>query len=303
VASTVTRLVLVFRAAPWSVGFAWDRDVARSVLRIGVPLQVSRVVAQAQYWVTPTVVAATIGPAPAGLLQWAAGNGRKPLDVLEHLARVSLPHFARLQHDEAEVELTVTRYAGAFMLASGFWLCVLAVAGRDLVGFVYTDRWVPAVPAMVLFAGVGVFASVRLILTTALAGLGRTALVGRVAVGSAVATIVASIALVPPFGVLGVPLGQLVGALVALPFLIAGLGTDAIPRVLRSAVSTLVPMTLSVAVGLVIRSTALAPAERGITTAVVMTVAYVAAVWFVGPRWMRTLVREQTAGVFSRRAA
>ena len=48
VASTITRLLFVFRAAPWSVGFAWDRDIALSVLRIGVPFQLSRVVAQAR---------------------------------------------------------------------------------------------------------------------------------------------------------------------------------------------------------------------------------------------------------------
>ena len=303
VASTVTRLVLVFRAAPWSVGFAWDRDVARSVLRVGVPLQVSRVVAQAQFWVTPTIVAAVIGPAAAGLLQWAAGNGRKPLDVLEHLARVSLPHFSRLQHDEREVDLTLTRYVTAFILTSGFWLCVLGVAGRDLVAFVYTDRWVPAVPAMVLFAGVGVLVSVRAIVTTALAGLGRTMVIGRVAVASAVATIVASIALVPPLGVLGVPVGQLVGASVALPFLVAGLGTDAISRVFRAAQSTLVPMTLSLVTGFAVRSVPLGPAERGIATGLVMTVVYMAAVWLTGPPWIRTLVLARTGGVFRRRAA
>ena len=304
IASTTARLILVVRAAPWSVGFAWDRGVAGSVLRIGVPLQLSRVVAQAQYWVTPTVVAATLGPYSAGLLQWAAGNGRKPLDILEYLARVSLPHFSRLQHDEREVEATLTRYVSGFTMVASLWLAVLAVAGRDLVDFVYSARWGPAVPAMVVFSAVGVLMSIRVIVTTALAGLGRTALIGRVAIASAVVTIVGSIGLVSWLGVLGVPLGQLVGAAVALPFLAAGLGAGATWRVMRAAASAALPTMLSIVAGATIMTFAtLTPAVRGVVTALAMTTVFAASVWFAGPRWMRALVRARADSVVRRLAA
>jgi PST family polysaccharide transporter len=287
VAGTVTRLILVSRAAPWSVGFAWDRGVARSVLRIGVPLQVSRVVAQAQYWVTPTIVAATLGPSAAGLLQWAAGNGRKPLDILEYLARVSLPHFSRLQHEAREVEETLSRYLTGFLLVSGLWVVLLALAGTDVVRLIYTERWVPAVLPLVLFAAVGVFVAARLIVTTALVGGGRTALIGRVAIGSAVATIVASIVLVRTFGVIGVPLGQLVGAVAALPFLIAGLGPRATRIVLGAVKPTLLPTAVAVAAGLAANSLPLDPSTRGVIASLVMLASYAAMFWMTGPRWLR----------------
>lgn len=289
VASTVTRLVLVYRAAPWPIGLVWDPTAARGILRIGAPLQLSRVVAQAQYWVTPTVVAATIGPAAAGLLQWAAGNGRKPLDALEYLARVSLPHFSRLQHDEREVERTLTRYVTGFVLVSSLWLAVLAVAGRDLVHFIYTDRWLPALPAMILFAAVALLVSVRVIVTTALAGMGRTMLVGRMTMWGALATIVASIALVPAIGMLGVPLGQLAGAAVVLPALVAGLGPNAMSSVRRASAAALLPTSLAIGVGIAVRFLPLSAAARGILTAVAMAVAFTAATWTMGPRWIRDL--------------
>ena len=303
IAATVTRLILVFRAAPWPVGLTWDWSVARSVLRVGLPLQGSRVIAQAQYWVTPTVVAATIGPAAAGLLQWAAGNGRKPLDLLEHLARVSLPHFSRLQHDEREVAEALTRYVGGFALASGFWVIMVAVAGRDLVHFIYTDRWLPALPALVIFATVGVLVAVRAIVTTALAGLGRTMLIGRVALASALVTLVASLALVPPLGALGVPLGQLAGAIAALPFLLAGLGPHATTLVLRAVASTLIPMVAAAGAGLVVRSSSLAPSARGLATLLVIGAVFAATAWCFGPRWIRTFVRTGAGEALSRSAA
>ena len=292
VASTLTRLVLVFRAAPWSVGLAWDWSVARGILRVGTPLQLSRVVAQAQYWVTPTVVAATIGPAAAGLLQWAAGNARKPLDALENVARVSLPHFSRLQHDEAEIRETLSRYVAGFVAVSALWLAVVAIAGRDLVHFIYTDRWLSAVPAMTVFAAVALLVAVRVVVTTALAGLGRTALIGRMTIWGAVATIVASIALVPAIGMLGVPLGQLLGTAAVLPVLVSGLGADGFSCVRRGVVIAVVPTAAAVAVGVAIRYSPLEPSARGITTAAMMALTFAALLWLRGPSWLRTPLRH-----------
>jgi len=282
IASSVCRLALVTRAAPWSVGFVWDWHTARSVLRVGLPLQGSRAIAQAQYWVTPTVVAATIGPTAAGMLQWAAGNGRKPLDLLEQLARVALPHFSRLHHDEHELAETVSRYAGGFILLSGFWLVLVAVAGRDLVRLIYTDRWLPAVPALVLFAGVGTIVAIRLVATTALAGLGHSGLIGRVTIVSAVVTVIASVALVPVLGGLGVPIGQLIGALVAMPWLVAGLGHHAATRLVQVAASALVPMGAAVAAGVLVQMSSLDPARRGVLAAGVMFIVYATATSFTG---------------------
>jgi O-antigen/teichoic acid export membrane protein len=293
VAATATRFLFVYRVAPWPIRPAFDIAAARELLATGLPLQVGRVVAQAQYWIAPTLVAGTIGPAAAGLLQWAAGNGRKPLELLEYLARVSLPHFSRLQHDEGEVERTLVRYVALFVLVCGLWLSVLAVAGRDLVTFVYTVRWLPAVTAMVLFAAVGLLVSVRIIVTAALAGLGRTQHVARVGVAAALTTIIASVPLVLALGPIGVPLGQLAGAAAVLPFLISGLGAGVTRRVAAAAATAVVPMLLAAVAGLAARAAPLDAELRGLLTAAVATLAYTAGAWWAGPRWIRDAAREE----------
>jgi PST family polysaccharide transporter len=297
VGSSLTRLVLIHRAAPWSIRLGFDRAAAGDLLRAGMPLQFGRVVTQAQYWITPTLVAGTLGPAAAGLLQWAAGNGRKPLDVLEDVARVSLPHFSRLQHDEDEVERTLSRYVTGFVLVCGLWLSVLAVAGHDLVVLIYTERWLPAVPAMVLFAAVGLLVSVRVVVTTALAGLGRTMLIARASVAAAVATIVASVGLVVMFGFLGVPLGQLLGAAAALPLLAAGLRPGATRGLLLALRTAVVPMIAAIMVGVAADAWAGDFYLAGLTTSAAMTVAYCAAAWWSMPEWLRARAREDLSTV------
>ena len=293
--TSLMRFVLLYRAAPWTMGFAFDARSAHTLLAAGLPLQLGRVLAQAQYWITPTLVAGMIGPSAAGFLQWAAGNGRKPLDVLEYFARVSLPHFARLQHDEAEVQRTLSRYVTVFTLVTALWLAVLAVAGRDLVEFVYTDRWLPAVPAMVLFAGVGLLVALRIIVSAALAGLGRMMVIAHISVVTALTTIAASVLLVIWLGPIGVPLGQLIGAAAALPLLSAALDAGAMSRVATAARAALAPAAVAIVVGLLIHLAPLGPMLRGLSTAAGMSVAYAAIVWLSGPLWLRETAREELA--------
>ncbi len=293
--SSVLRTILLYRAAPWPIRPVVDRRAARALLRVGVPVQVGRVVSQAQYWVTPTLVATLIGPEAVGLLQWASGNGRKPLEFLENVVRVSLPHFSILQDDAREVERLLSRYVLVFALVCGLWLAVLAVAGHDLVELVYTARWDPAVPALVLFAGVGLLVSLRVIVGTALVGLGRMVYAARVSVIGALVTIVASAALVLAVGAIGIPLGQLVGAVVLLPALTAGLERGAVVRVLAPALMALVPMGTAVALGVLVHGTALAAPVRGLVTAGGMTLVYLAATWWAGPSWLRTLAWQEAS--------
>jgi O-antigen/teichoic acid export membrane protein len=293
--SSVLRTVLLYRAAPWPIRPVVDRRAVRQLLRVGIPVQVSRIVNQAQYWVTPTLVAALVGPESVGLLQWASGNGRKPLEFLESVVRVSLPHFSILQDDAREVERLLSRYVLVFALVCGLWLAVVAVAGHDLVELVYTARWDPAVPAMVLFAGVGLLVSLRVIVGTALVGLGRMVHAARVSALGAVVTIVASVVLVLALGAIGIPLGQLVGAAVLLPALTAGLGRGAVVRVLAPALVALAPMGASVGVGLGVHQVALAAPLRGLVTAAAMTLAYLATTWWAGPTWLRTVAWQEAS--------
>ncbi len=292
-AATVVRCTLAYRAAPWPVRLMLDRTTMREIVRRGVPIQLGRFVLQAQYWVTPTLVAGMIGPAATGLLQWALGNGRKPIEVLESVVRVSLPHFSLLQGDPRELERTLARYVTAFALICGLWLVVLALAGADLVRLIYGERWVPAAPSMTLFAASGLLVSGAVLVREALVGVGRMAFAARTTLYGATASLVASVVLVVAIGFYGVPIGQLIGAALALPWLTAGLGAGAFARVFGPTRAIVLPMAAALAVGMAVRAAPLAPGLRGLVTAGTMTLAYVGVAWWHGPEWLRRAARGE----------
>ncbi|HYR96706.1 MAG TPA: oligosaccharide flippase family protein [Candidatus Binatus sp.] len=291
----VLRTALLYHASPWPVRLVLYPPAVRELVGVGVPLQASNIVSLTPGWVTPTLVAGLVGPEAVGLVTWAAAIGRKPLEALENIVRVSLSHFARLQDDVEEVERILARYVIVSLLVCGLWLAVLAVAGRDLVTLVYTERWLPAMPALLLYAVAGMLASVRRLAVAALIGIGRVRFTAQVSAAGALVAVGASTILVLRVGFVGVPLGQLAGIALAVPWLLSGLRPGAQARILRGGLAVLAPMAAAIAAGSLTTLVPLAPAARGLVTAGVISAVYAAVAWRVGPEWLRSGVRAEVA--------
>lgn len=291
----VVRVSLLYRAAPWPFRFALDQMELRQLLATGIPLEFNRLIGLAPSWITPTLAAALLGPEAVGLLTWASTLGRKPLELLDNVVRVSLTHFSRLQRDRAEVERLLIQYATASVLATGLWFVVMATVGSELVAFVYTESWLPAMPALVLYAGSAMMASVRGIASAAIIGLGRVRLIAWVSLVASLVAIATSALLVLQLGLIGVPLGQFAGILVATPWLLRGAGRSVPTRVLVAAFTALWPLLAAGVIGRLCLGIPIADAARVAFATAMMTFAYLAVVWWAGPGWLRAMVRDEVA--------
>jgi O-antigen/teichoic acid export membrane protein len=118
----------------------------------------------------------------------------------------------------------------------------------------------------------------------------------KVSTAMAIVAVGACAVLVPRFGIVGVPLGQLAGSALGIPWLLRGIGRGTPMRVLRAALPAAAPIVASIALGSAFVARApLAPAVRGLVAAAVMAVAYAAVAWATGPGWLRAGVREEIA--------
>jgi O-antigen/teichoic acid export membrane protein len=296
VVGNLIRTGWLYRSAPWPMRFGLHGPTARALLRAGAPLQVNRIVDAAPGWITPTLVASLLGPEAVGLLVWSSTLGRKPLEVLENVVRVALPQFARLQGDIEEVEQVLRRYAVTSLLFCGLWFSVLAVAGHDLVRFVYTEQWLPAMPALILFAGVAMLASVQWLANAAVIAVGRGRFAAKVGTVAAVIAVGASALLVLEFGIVGVPLGQLAGIALATPWLLVGLHPRATSQVVRATLPVLVPVAGAIAAGSLVLLAPLAATPRGLLSGATVALVYLGVAWAVAAPWLRAAIREEVAG-------
>lgn len=205
----------VLAVAPWVPRFAWDPAVVRRLITFGSGFQLQQMVNEAGGWLTPLLAGSLLGPAAVGLLTWSSSNGKRPLMLVETVMRVAYPHLSRLQSDPAEAHRILSRYLRWLMVPASAWLVWGVAFAEPLTRIVYTEKWLPGVPLLQLFAlGLG-FDIVNWVVGVAGNALGMT---GRIAwwvtVKSASALLVA-IAAMPLLGALAVPAAWVVASIVS----------------------------------------------------------------------------------------
>ena len=289
--------LLIYLAAPWRIRLGFDRQIALDLLRFGIPYQMQALVGNLGSALTPTLVAGVCGPQAVGYLGWASANGNKPLMLVDNIVRISFPHFARLQDAPHEVERILSRYLNALLAASGLWFVLLLAAGKSLVTWIYTDKWQPALPALLLYSGAVSFHILVWMMGTVLNGVGRVKDATRIVLIRTLCQFALGIPLVLGFGFNGIAIAVLVIEAVSVPITASILG----PRVLRNVIAplgwVLLPMTLGAAAGLLFRQIpfAMPTAVRVVGTVLCVAGTYLGGVWAAAPVWMRRAIAAKLA--------
>ena len=285
--------VLVFCASPWSVRFAYNQQIAKDILKFGIPFQLQGICNSAGGWVTPMLVGSMIGPQAVGFLTWASSNGKKPLILVDNVMRVSFPHFSRIQDDQTEVERLLLRYVTFLLLPSGLWFSVIFVSGHALVHVIYTDKWVPAVPALVLFAMALQADVISFALTVALNAVGKVGFVSQVYAYRTIANVLFSVPLVFVIGFNAVPLVYTLVIATANIWLASGFGWSMTRRMAVQLPWLFCPVVVSILVGESALRLSQVPTLQAITGSLAVTVMYGLTAVMIGPAWLKELMRKK----------
>jgi PST family polysaccharide transporter len=292
--------VLMFLVAPWRIRFRLDRAIAKDILGFGIPFQLQAVINQMANWVTPTLVAIWVGPQAVGYLSWALANGRRPLVLVDNVMRVAFPHFSRIQNDREEVERTLSRYLTYLLLAAGLWLSVMVVAGPLLVKLIYTEKWSPAIPALMLYSIVLGSDMIIWMVSVTLNSLGKVRFATRYTLLRNLAVIGLSVVLVFFMGFNGAPVGYLIVGLISTPFVFAGLGRRAARRVLGPMIWIAIPVAVSIIVGSLFLKLPLSLILRAFSTAAVICLVFATTTAIIAPGWLKSLFAVGLADAVSR---
>jgi O-antigen/teichoic acid export membrane protein len=148
----ISSCVVLYFAAPWPIRLRFDLTEMQRVLKRGIAFQSVSVVHLISQWATPAIVGVLVGPAAVGYLGLALANARRPLLVAESIIRVSFPHFSRLQNDIQTFHDTIRDYLLGFLWVMVLWTGFLWTSASPLVAFAYSPKWLPVVPALIIFA-------------------------------------------------------------------------------------------------------------------------------------------------------
>jgi len=151
-------LLVAFSPEPPRLGF--DAAKARALLRFGLPLGGSSVIALAVVNVDQLVVGHLLGATALGCYVLACNLSGWPGNIFSLPVRAVAPAaFSRLQHDRKAMVAGFLNVAG-MLCAVALPVCVLLSGSAvPLIGFVYGARWLPAAQALIWL---GLLAALRI---------------------------------------------------------------------------------------------------------------------------------------------
>ncbi|MDI2097600.1 lipopolysaccharide biosynthesis protein [Ruicaihuangia caeni] len=138
----------------------WNRAELSFLMRLGMPLALSNLVAFVMLNVDYIVVGRMLGPEQLGLYLLAFNLAALPSTVITTLIRtVAVPAFGRLHAAGTLGELVPQFIRGVAWIT--FPICALVAAlGAPLMHALYGERWLPGAVALL---GLGVFAASRIL--------------------------------------------------------------------------------------------------------------------------------------------
>lgn len=227
--------------------FRIDLKLTRELFSFGIFFQFGNISNEAAGWIIPLISGASLGPAAVGLLTWASSNGRRPLMIVDNVMRVAFPHFSRLQDQPEELGRQVGLYFRRLLLICYAWALLGLLLAAPMTHFVYTDKWMPGVAALQLFA-----LGLSLDVANWVGGMSLTA-VGAVKETAKWTLVKSTLAIAGAFigvhylGLIGIPVASILASLVSgvgilvnlrkrVPFDLSVLWKPAIPYLLAGAV-------------------------------------------------------------------
>jgi PST family polysaccharide transporter len=179
VSGAVVTGCVVLRAAhmPWRFGF--DRAIAKSLMRFGVPLAaalgVEAVLLNADY----IVVGRVTGTTALGLYLLAFNVSSWAPGVIGTAIRwVSVPSFSRLSENEGDLSPAVRRSVTVLFAVVLPIAILTAVLAPAIIGFLYGESWAPSAPVLrflIVLGAVRMFAQLTVDILVG-AGVTRSAL-------------------------------------------------------------------------------------------------------------------------------
>lgn len=239
----IVNSLLLWKFAPARYRPGWSRVAARHVLAGGLPIAGTLLLAVGLMNIDYIVVGRLLGPVALGLYLMAFNLSSWPVSILSvAVARVSVPAFARLQHDPAALRAAFCRSLTLILAPTTLVAAMLAVYALPATRFIYGPHWAAAASALSFLAILGGLRVAMQLAADVLTAVGKARLTLIIQGGWIVALVPALAIGVLHAGIRGAGIAHVAVALcIAVPLYLVALATlhitplDVLRSVLRPA--------------------------------------------------------------------
>ena len=174
IGNTVNGVMHVWFARP-GYGYGWNPVVAKELVAQGLPLASATILSVVVLNTDTLVVGRILGPVELGFYTMAFNLSSWPVSVFAVAVwRVSVPAFARLQHDGERLREAFLRSFGLLMAVTLPVCIMLSALALPAIRWVYGEKWAPAAAALVVLAPLGALRVALHLMTDLLVAVGRS---------------------------------------------------------------------------------------------------------------------------------
>ncbi len=205
-------VILIYIISPWRIGFAFEKESLRHLLRFGVPYQANTFLAVIKDRLMNVFLWKIVGASGVGILGWAQKWAQMPLRfVMDAVMKVTFPAYARMQTDKKELKKAIEKTLFFLGLIIFPLLVGISVLAQPLVHLIPKySKWEVALVALYLFLVNSFWAAVTTPLMNALTAVGKIKIVFKLMVMWTVLTWIIYPVLAIKYGFNGVALGAAV---------------------------------------------------------------------------------------------
>ena len=216
ISAAVLRTVLYWMFNNWRPQLVFSLDALRRMFKFGSRILTSSVLSQVAQNIHYVVIGRLFSPAALGFYTRARQMEKLPSTTLTSVvSRVIFPAFSKMQTDDARLKAGLRKAVTVLMLVSAPVMIGLAAVAEPLVLVLLTDTWLPSVPYLQLLCLVALTLPLRVLNKNVLYAKGRSDLALRIDMIDKGLTFL-GIAVAWRWGIMGLIVAQLVGALITL---------------------------------------------------------------------------------------
>lgn len=171
----IAGVILIYLLSPWKIGFAFEKDSLKHLLRFGVPYQANTFLAVVKDRLMNVFLWKIIGATGVGILGWAQKWAQMPLRlVMDAVIKVTFPAYARMQEHKKELSQAIEKTLFFITLLVFPMIIGLCLIARPLVTIIPRySKWEIAILALYLYAINSFWGAVTTPLTNALTAIGK----------------------------------------------------------------------------------------------------------------------------------
>lgn len=213
IAQGVVGVVAAYVMRPWRPSLVFDREVLRPILRFGIPYQLKNGIGFLNGAITPLYAGAVLGQAAVGFINFAQQTAYFPLKLVEIMGRVTFPLYSRVRDNRELFAESLGRSVQICAMGTLFFVAVFLGIGEHVIGVIYSEKWLPSLPLLYVFASAMSIGFVSPLIASAFDAIGRPGIVARLAIGWTVLNWIV-VPFAARYGMLGFTIGYIVHVVV-----------------------------------------------------------------------------------------